>query len=94
MHLAENSMFIVLAKMLWAFEMLPPLDGEGREIKVDTSDEAFDPEGSTTMAKVYKVRWRPRSDEIKRVVEREAAEARRDGYVLRGVKVGEEGVEL
>ena len=61
---------------------------------MDTSDNAFDPEGSTTMAKVYKVRWRPRSEAIRRVVEKEATEARRDGYVLRGVKVGEEGVEL
>jgi cytochrome P450 len=52
MHLAENSMFIVLAKLLWAFDMLPPLDRKGTPVKVDTSDEAFDPEGSTTMAKV------------------------------------------
>ncbi|OAL07244.1 cytochrome P450 76C3 [Phaeosphaeriaceae sp. SRC1lsM3a] len=94
MHLAENSMFIVLAKMLWAFDILPPLDTEGKEVRVDTSDEAFDPEGSTTMAKVYKVRWKARSEEIRSVVEREASDARRDGYVLRGVKVGEEGVEL
>jgi cytochrome P450 len=94
MHLAENSMFIVLAKLLWAFEILPPMNEVGREVKVDTSDEAFDPEGSTTMAKIYKVRWRVRSEEIKSVVEKEAMEARRDGYVLRGVKVGEEGVEL
>jgi hypothetical protein len=87
-------MFIVLAKLLWAFEILPPMNEVGREVKVDTSDEAFDPEGSTTMAKIYKVRWRVRSEEIKSVVEKEAMEARRDGYVLRGVKVGEEGVEL
>lgn len=93
MHLAENSMFIVLAKLLWAFDILPPLDDVGTPMQVDTSDAAFDPEGSTTMAKVYKVRWRVRSDGIRKVVEREAAEARRNGYVLRGVKVGEEGVE-
>jgi cytochrome P450 len=90
MHLAENSMFIVLAKLLWAFEILPSIDGA----KVDTSDDAFDPEGSTTMAKVYSVRWRVRSERIRSVVEKEVMEAKRDGYTLRGVKVGEEGVEL
>ncbi|KAI4613117.1 hypothetical protein J4E83_007528 [Alternaria metachromatica] len=93
-HLAENSMFIVLAKLLWAFDILPPLDPHGNEVQVDTSDEAFDAVGSTTMAKPYVVRWKPRSEETKETISREAAEARRDGYVLRGVRVGEEGVKL
>jgi cytochrome P450 len=92
-HLAENSMFIVLAKLLWAFDILPPLDGSRMPVKVDTSDGAFDPEGSTTMAKVYKVRWRVRSEDVRQVVMKEAEEARRDGYSLRGVKVSGEGVE-
>jgi hypothetical protein len=81
-------MFIVLAKLLWAFDMLPPLDEAGREVKVDTSDEAFDSEGSTTTAKKYRVRWRVRSEEVKDVVENEAAKARREGYTCGGVKVG------
>jgi hypothetical protein len=45
------------------------------------------------MAKPYRVRWRVRSKEIEDTIIREAAEAKRDGYVLRGVRVGEEGVE-
>jgi cytochrome P450 len=94
LHLAENSMFIVLAKLLWAFDILPPLDAAGREVEVDTSDEAFDSVGSTTMAKVYGVRWKVRSEAIRGVVEREVVDAKRDGYVLRGVRVGEEGVRL
>jgi hypothetical protein len=87
-------MFIVLAKLLWAFDILPPLDAAGREVEVDTSDEAFDSVGSTTMAKVYRVRWKVRSEVIRSVVEREVVDAKRDGYVLRGVRVGEEGVRL
>ena len=67
---------------------------KGKEIEVDTSDEAFDAVGSTTMAKPYRVRWRVRSDQVKETILREAAEARRDGYVLRGVRVSEEGVEV
>jgi hypothetical protein len=63
-------------------------------VPVDISDEAFDAVGSTTMAKPYRVRWKVRSEEIKNMIMREAAEARRDGYVLRGVRVSEEGVEL
>ncbi|KAF7567397.1 CypX, Cytochrome P450 [Pyrenophora tritici-repentis] len=93
-HLAENSMFIVLAKLLWAFDILPPLDAHGKEAQVDTSDDSFDAVGSTTMAKPYGVRWRVRSEEIRETILREATEARRDGYVLRGVRVGEAGVDL
>lgn len=93
-HLAENSMFIVLAKLLWAFDILPPADKAGRPLTVDVSDDAFDSEGSMTTANVYKVRWRARSEEVRQTVVREAAEARRDGYVLRGVKVGEDGMEV
>ncbi len=93
-HLAENSMFIVLAKMLWAFDILPPLDDAGKEINVDTSDEAFDSEGALTTTKPYSVRWRVRNEQVRKVVLREAAEAKKNGYVLRGVKVGEDGVEV
>ena len=93
-HLAENSMFVVLAKLLWAFDMLPPLDAQGREIQVDTTDEAFDAVGSTTMAKPYRVRWRVRSKQVEETILKEAAEARRDGYVLRGARVSEAGVDL
>jgi hypothetical protein len=93
-HLAENSIFIVLAKLLWAFDILPPLDEHGNEVVVDTSDAAFDSAGSMTMAKPYRVRWRVRSDEVGRTILKEAADARRDGYVLRGVRVSEEGMEL
>lgn len=93
LHLAENSMFIVLAKLLWAFDILPPLDADGKEVDVDLSDEAFE-EGGNTVPKPYRVRWRVRGDNVRRTIEREVEEARRHGYVLRGVRVTNDGVEL
>ncbi|KAF1975719.1 cytochrome P450 76C3 [Bimuria novae-zelandiae CBS 107.79] len=93
LHLAENSMFIVLAKLLWAFDIRPPIDEAGREMEVDLSDGAFEA-GGNTIAKPYSVRWIVRSDEVRGTIQREAMEAKRDGYVLRGVKVGEEGIEV
>jgi cytochrome P450 len=92
LHLAENSMFIILAKLLWAFDILPPVDGEGKDVEVDLSDEAFEA-GANTIAKPFKVRWVARGEGKKEVVGKEVAEARRSGYVLRGVKVSEEGME-
>ncbi|PSN62984.1 cytochrome P450 76C3 [Corynespora cassiicola Philippines] len=93
LHLAENSMFVVLAKMLWAFDVRPPVDEAGREREVDLSDEAF-ARGANTVPKEYEVRFVSRGVETERTVKREAEEARRDGYVLRGVKVTGEGVEV
>lgn len=92
MHLAENSLFIVLAKLLWAFDMKPPLDEAGREMEVDLSDNCLEP-GANTIVKPYSARWVVRSEEVRKVIEREAMEAKRDGYVLRGVKVGQDGIE-
>ncbi|KAF2682335.1 cytochrome P450 76C3 [Lentithecium fluviatile CBS 122367] len=92
LHLAENSMFIVLAKLLWAFDILPPVDSTGKEMAVDLSDDAFEA-GSNTIAKPFKVRWVPRSKQVEDAIAKEVAEARRDGYMLRGVKVGVEGIE-
>jgi cytochrome P450 len=93
LHLAENSMFIVLAKLLWAFDILPPLDADGKEMEVDLSDEAFE-SGGNTVPKPYRVRWKVRGQDVQKTIEREVEEAMRDGYVLRGVKVSNEGVEL
>ncbi|KAF1996676.1 cytochrome P450 [Amniculicola lignicola CBS 123094] len=86
MHLAENSMFIVLAKILWAFDILPPLGEDGREVEVDVSDGAFEA-GGNTVPKAYRVRWVVRGEQRKELVEREAEVARKEGYVLRGEKV-------
>jgi len=92
LHLAENSMFIVLAKLLWAFDILGPVDAEGREMEVDLSDDAFEA-GANTIAKPFKVRWVARGERVKRVIDKEVAETRGHGYVLGGMKVGEDGIE-
>lgn len=93
LHLAENSMFIVLSKLLWAFEVLPPLGADGEEVPVNTGDDAFMP-GGNTVPKEYSARWRLRNEEVRKTIASEWEDAKRDGYVLRGVKVTEEGIEV
>ena len=39
MHLAERSLFLAMAKILWAFDMSPKLDEKGSQLMVDTSAE-------------------------------------------------------
>jgi len=83
MHLAESSLFITLASLLWAFDILPPLDENGREVPVDTSADAF-LLGCVILAKPFKLRFGARSQEIETTLRSEWEKARREGFVLGG----------
>ncbi|KAJ5682289.1 hypothetical protein N7462_005454 [Penicillium macrosclerotiorum] len=63
MYLAENSLFITIAKILWAFQVMAPE-------KVDLSDDAYEP-GSITVPKPFFAQFIPRSAAIERVLEME-----------------------
>ena len=61
-HLAENSLFITVAMILWAFEVRPPLRSDGTEEAVDISDDAYEP-GVNTIPKPYRMRFLPLTPE-------------------------------
>ncbi|CAG7936747.1 unnamed protein product [Penicillium salamii] len=63
MHLAENSLYITIAKILWAFQVTAPG-------KVDLSDNAYEP-GSMTVAKPFLAQFIPRSQVIERTLKME-----------------------
>ncbi|KAJ6198610.1 cytochrome P450 [Bipolaris maydis] len=71
--LAEQGLWYSMARMIWAFDILPGLDENGNQVKLDifayTKSENMRPEP-------FKVRFVPRSDRIKEVMLSEAAEAR------------------
>jgi cytochrome P450 len=89
-RLAENTLDITVANMLWAFELRPPLvkqeDGRLVEGVVDTSDNAFQP-SAFRGPKPFRVRFVPRSEERLEMVREQWESARETGYVLRGQKV-------
>ena len=60
MHLAENSLYITLAKILSAFETHPPLGENGDEHSVAVSDAAYE-DGVNTLPKPYKIRFLARN---------------------------------
>ncbi|KAJ9605738.1 hypothetical protein H2200_009587 [Cladophialophora chaetospira] len=91
MHLAENSLFITLAKILWAFEIRPCKTEDGEEEKLDTSDGGYEP-GTNTLPKPYRVRFVVRNKEVENTLRREWAQAKADGYYLGDVKVDNEGM--
>lgn len=60
---AEHNLAFILANMLWAFEIRPPVvekDGEMCEIQMDLSENAFDPYPLRS-AKPFKARFLPRT---------------------------------
>lgn len=91
MHLAENSLFITLAKILWAFEIHAPLTPEGKEEAVDVSDAAYD-DGSNTLPKPFKARFLVRNKEREQTLKREWQMALQEGYSLGSVKVDAAGM--
>lgn len=63
MHLAENSMFITIAKILWAFDLVAPG-------KVDLSHDAYEP-GTMTIPKPFALNFVCRSREIQNILKTE-----------------------
>jgi cytochrome P450 len=91
MHLAENSLFITVAKILWAFKIEPPLDADGNLQKMDLSDEAYE-DGMNTLPKPFSVRFVPRNERRLDVLKKEWAQAKNDGFWLGSVKVDMKGM--
>lgn len=89
-RLAENSLDIALANIMWAFEIRPPLV-DGVEAKMDLSDDAYLDAGFT-IPKPFAARFLPRSDERLGIVKEQWQTAMQEGYELRGVTVDVDGV--
>ena len=81
-RLAENSLNIALAGIIWAFEIRPPLVA-GFEAEMDSSDNMYLDAGFT-IPKPFAARFLPRSTGRLRVV--------KEGYQLRGVPVDVDGM--
>lgn len=68
MHLAERSLYLGMARMLWTFDILPALDEEGKEIIPDIEKLT---QGLVAMPEIFKARFVPRSKERAELVERD-----------------------
>lgn len=91
MHLAENSLFITLAKILWAFRIEPGQGPDGDPLPVDLSDDAYEP-GMNTLPKPFKARFVTRNETRARVLREEWAVAQKQGFRLGDVQVDTKGV--
>lgn len=69
---AENNLALLLANVLWAFELRPPLitvHGKTEDAKMDLSDGAFEPYPLRS-AKPFKARFVPRGEKQMEVIRR------------------------
>ncbi|RYP62691.1 hypothetical protein DL769_007198 [Monosporascus sp. CRB-8-3] len=84
--LAENTLDITVANMLWAFELLPPTtrgaDGKEVEGSINTSDNAFQA-SAFRGPKPFRMRFVLRSQEQGEIVRTQWETARATGYKLR-----------
>ncbi|CAK7226225.1 hypothetical protein SBRCBS47491_006158 [Sporothrix bragantina] len=71
--LAEQGLRYSLGRMIWAFDILPGLDDQGQNVKLDIFAYT---ESENTRPEAFKARFVPRSDTIRQLVLEEAAEAR------------------
>ncbi|KAK0637052.1 putative O-methylsterigmatocystin oxidoreductase [Bombardia bombarda] len=92
-RLAENSLDIAVANILWAFEVRPPLGEDGVEEVgggLDDSDDAWE-DTSFRGPKPFEVRFVPRDGGVVGKIEKQWEKARQEGYVLRGQRVDVNG---
>ncbi|KAL5520612.1 hypothetical protein ACEPAF_2613 [Sanghuangporus sanghuang] len=61
MHLARNSVFVNIARLLWAFDILPALDKNGKEIIPDSMDYT---DGFNSKPVSFDCRLIPRSEKV------------------------------
>jgi len=92
-RLAENTLNIAVANMLWAFEIRPPIVQGAEAEGMDLSDDAYDSTHFRGL-KPFAVRFVPRGDDRVQLIKRQYEQAMKEGYVLRSNDVDVNGVVI
>jgi hypothetical protein len=75
-HLAERNLWIAIAKLLWAFEILPGLDEQGNVIEPEVDPRKAYSEGFLVCVKQFPARFKVRSETRRQVIESEWEDAK------------------
>ncbi|KAH3956449.1 hypothetical protein HBH98_051550 [Parastagonospora nodorum] len=70
--LAEQGTFLSVCRLIWAYKIEPAVDEDGNEVPVDIFAYT---NGSNWRPEPFKVKFMPRSEAIKRTIEREGKQA-------------------
>jgi hypothetical protein len=77
-HVAERSLFLILSRLLWGFNISLAKDAQGKTIPVDYTLGGVMP-GATSVAKPFKCSIKVRSGKREGILRKEWADAQRDG---------------
>ncbi|KAJ5631640.1 O-methylsterigmatocystin oxidoreductase [Penicillium longicatenatum] len=91
LHVAESSLFIALAKLVWLFDIQPEADKNGNPLPMDVSDAAFE-DGANNVPKPFRVRFVSRSAAREERAWKDWKTAKMFGFEIRDVKVNLDGV--
>ncbi|KAF2260309.1 cytochrome P450 [Lojkania enalia] len=78
MHVAEKSLFINVARLLWGFDVGHARDEMGREVKLDFSTKSLQ-KGSSSVTRPFRCSIKPRSTEREAILREEWARAKEEG---------------
>ncbi|KAF9890487.1 hypothetical protein FE257_005892 [Aspergillus nanangensis] len=91
-HIARNSLFTLISRILWAYNVRPPVGVDGKPVKVD--DMAFG-SGFVSMPDPFDAVFEPRSDHSQMMIEKEWVSTEKDLSVLmNGVKEHQQSLGL
>lgn len=79
-HLAERGLFLAVAKILWAFDILPKLDSAGNPHAIDCNPVTGYTDGFLRCAKPFEVTIKPRSEERRKRIMAEFEQAEREVF--------------
>ncbi|KIX01884.1 uncharacterized protein Z518_07823 [Rhinocladiella mackenziei CBS 650.93] len=88
---AENSLYITLSNILWAFQILPPLGEDGKPEEVDISDKAFF-RSMGMLIKPYEALFVPRREQHARIIKESWMKAQQEGFLIAISLVNVDGV--
>lgn len=77
-HVAQNSLFLVLSRLLWGFDIGLAKDKEGNDIPVDFTLGGVMP-GATSVAKPFQCSIKVRSPKHEAIFRKEWADAQKNG---------------
>ena len=84
-RLAENTLHLALANILWAFKIRPPMTADGKDAGIDLSDSAFEL-SAFRAPKPFKARFVAQSEKRLETLKRNWKTAQQVGYELNGVQ--------
>ncbi|EXJ63368.1 uncharacterized protein A1O5_11689 [Cladophialophora psammophila CBS 110553] len=84
-HLAERALFTTIAKSLWAFDITPQLDSDGRPYPIDTSSETGYADGVAIGPLPFPCEIKVRSERREKTILQEYANAERTVFPIYSV---------